>query len=311
MNIKQLQHLIAVADYGSVTRAAEKLHISQPAITRSIQMLEQELEIQLLERTTRKIFPTSAGRIFIRRANLILAELKSSQNELAAVGDDKKSVVVVTGSPLTASKLIPDAVSRLIERHKDLWVNIRGELDSNYAWKLKALRDGEVDVVISVTDLPMQQDGLIREQLLVPELRIIARRGHPLSATQDQSMRELSKYPWILPPANSVPRVVFDNEFNAEGVPTPKEYLEIANRQTILSIVKQSDILTAIPYHPACIEDSWSDIDVLPTRFSIRPISLSIITRSRTHLTPAAQAFIEITKELVEEAEANWNRQDT
>jgi DNA-binding transcriptional LysR family regulator len=272
-------------------------------------MLESELNITLFERTTRKFTPTLAGELFIRRAKLILSELESSQRELKALDQHKKAYAIVTGSPMTAPKLVPTAIAHLMENYEDIGISIRGDFDSNYAGKLQALEDGQLDIVLSVLDLPMQDDGLIREQLVVPELMIIARKDHPISVLKQQNMNELRKYPWIFPPNVGGPRVIFDNEFNAEGVPAPSEYIEISNRQAILSLLRQSDYLTALPYHPACAEEGWSDIYVSPTRFMIQPLSIAIITRSRAHLSPAAKIFIKILKEIVRKSEKTWDRQ--
>ena len=209
---------------------------------------------------------------------------------------------------MTAPKLIPTAIARLMKNHDDFGVSIRGDFDSNYAGKLQSLEDGQMDILLSVLDLPLQDDGLIREQLIVPELMIIARKDHPITALKQQNLIELRKYPWIFPPNVGGPRMIFDNEFNAEGVSAPSDYIEISNRQTILSLLKQSDYLTALPYHPACAEGGWSDIYVSPTRFMIQPMSIAIITRSRVHLSPAAKIFINILKEIVHESEQTWDR---
>ena len=303
LTLKQLAYFVDIVKYGSVSRAARHLLVSQPALSRAIQMLETSLGVQLFERTTRNYRLTSAGERFYRRASFILSELESSKHELAARNIEKESIAIVSGTPMTAPRLIPEAATRLITEHPGMWLSIHGEMDTDHVRKIELLMNGNLDVVLSFTDQPAKADGLTREHLFAPDLKIIARKGHTIANDTDLSVKALARFQWIFPPTGTGPRQVFDNEFNAAGIGIPANILEISNRQMILSIVRRSDFVTAIPYHPACTEDDWSDFYVVPAPFAMKPLSIGIITRSRALLGPAARTFIEIIRTLVEESE--------
>ena len=85
MELRQLRYLVALADEESFTRAAEREHIAQPALSQQIQKLEQELGLPLVERTTRRVSITDAGNLLVARARRVLTELESARQELDRV----------------------------------------------------------------------------------------------------------------------------------------------------------------------------------------------------------------------------------
>ena len=85
MDLRQLRYLVALAEEGSFTRAAESVHIAQPAVSQQIRRLEEELGIALVERTTRRVALTDAGELLVVRARRILAELEAAETELQAL----------------------------------------------------------------------------------------------------------------------------------------------------------------------------------------------------------------------------------
>ncbi len=85
MDLRQLRYLVAVAEYGSFTRAAEAVHVAQPAISQQIRKLEDELGLALVQRTTRRVSLTDAGELLVVRARRIMAELESAQIELESL----------------------------------------------------------------------------------------------------------------------------------------------------------------------------------------------------------------------------------
>jgi DNA-binding transcriptional LysR family regulator len=117
MDFKQLKALVTVVDVGSVTRAAELLHLVQPAVTRQIRSLEQELGVTLFERTRHGMRPTGAGTSLAERARRALTELERARAELAPAPGAVTGIVTVGLLESTTALLAGPLVSSILRRH--------------------------------------------------------------------------------------------------------------------------------------------------------------------------------------------------
>src|SRR5262245_26292445 len=107
MDIRSLRHCMAIARLGSFTKAAEQLHVAQPALSVSVKKLEEELNVSLFVRSARKVVPTVEGAILLKRAERIFAELDSAKREIEDSVDLRAGVVNIGMPPMFGQQYFP------------------------------------------------------------------------------------------------------------------------------------------------------------------------------------------------------------
>src|SRR5262245_49085319 len=124
MRLNQIRDFIAVTQAGSLRAAAQAVGVSQPAITKSIQQLEGELRVQLLQRNARGAAPTPAGRAFLARARVVQAELRKAADDLQAFQGGREGSVAMGLAPAASMLLVPDAMEHFRRQHPYAHVRI-------------------------------------------------------------------------------------------------------------------------------------------------------------------------------------------
>jgi LysR family transcriptional regulator, transcription activator of glutamate synthase operon len=194
MELRQLRYLVALADEQSFTRAAEREHIAQPALSQQIQKLERELGLALVERTTRRVSITDAGHILVARARRVLTELESARQELDRVRGVQTGHVVVGAMNTMGPVDITRVIAEFHERHPRVELTVR-ETDSDALAEM--LRVDALDLAfLSVTER-VESHGLALQQILMEELVVVLPKDHPLAGRDQIRMAELATADFI------------------------------------------------------------------------------------------------------------------
>ncbi|MBH0114106.1 LysR family transcriptional regulator [Novosphingobium sp. YJ-S2-02] len=196
MDIRQLERFVAVALSGSFNRAAEALAVSQPSLTRSIQLLEAGLEQALFERGARGISLTGAGRELLPRAQLIIAERDRALAAVQALSGRAAQTVVIGCDAAFAMQRIPEALSRMAHSHPQVRMAVR---EGALADMLEALRAGQVNLVFAARAPGLDIGELVFEQLAMESAGVIMRADHPLARQGRTSLTDLAGARWIVP----------------------------------------------------------------------------------------------------------------
>ena len=189
MELRQLRYLVALDEERNFTRAAEREHIAQPALSQQIRRLEEEVGLALVERTTRRVALTEAGESLVARARRVLAEIDGARAELAALRGVQTGRVTVgvihTMGPVDVS--LPLAIFH--ERHPAVELTVREQSSEELA---EMLRVDELDLAfLSVTER-IESHGLGLHQLVSEELVVILPRAHRLGRRRSVRMAELA-----------------------------------------------------------------------------------------------------------------------
>src|SRR6201997_1889957 len=194
MELRQLRYLVALADEQHFTRAAAREHIAQPALSQQIRRLEQEVGLALVERTTRRVTITEAGRTLVARARRILSEIDAANAEMQALAGVRTGHVMLgtlhTMGPVDVSL----ALAVFHQRHPGVELTVREESSEELA---EMLRDDVLDLAfLSVTDR-MESHGLGLHQLVSEELVAVLPGSHPLAGRAEVRMSELAHEQFI------------------------------------------------------------------------------------------------------------------
>lgn len=196
MNLSHLRYFIAVAEHGSTTRAAQVLHISQPAVTRGIKLLEEELGVALFDRLPRTMQLTRFGQAYLRHARAVFAQLDNGLAEMRHLSATPIEEVIIGAGPTWLMGSLPGIAGRFSRLYPGVSLRIRGGYDRQL---LEMLNKGEVDFVLTETSDAPLGNGLVQEPLISCEYIVACRRGHPLAARSGVSLTDLQAHPWAMP----------------------------------------------------------------------------------------------------------------
>ena len=243
--LRHLQLLVAIAESGSVRRAAEQVGMSQPAATQALADIEQLLGIALFERLVRGMRLTAAGRAVIPMAKGTLNALRASADTLHALASGASGVLRIGAIPAAVSGLLCRVLPALSERHPELRIEV---LEAAGEQLLGEVGSGRVD--IALLRKPAETPRTCSFQPLAQDAPwVVCGRRHPLARQPKVSLAELRGARWMLPGQGLGVRGVFDTLFE-DDKPLPQLHpisttsisllLEMLRRERILSLVPRS-----------------------------------------------------------------------
>lgn len=191
MEFDQLRHFLKAAELSSFTRAADAVALSQPALSRSIARLEEELGQPLFERQTRKISLTDAGKLLQTRAQQILALVDNTKAEIC--DDGRTGTIRVAAIPTIAPFMLPTLLRAFGDSHPSATVIVHEDTTDIL---LKKLSEGAVDIALLA--LPLTAKYLEIEELFEEELLLVMCKDHPLCAKKQIRLADIEPLPFVL-----------------------------------------------------------------------------------------------------------------
>jgi DNA-binding transcriptional LysR family regulator len=202
LELRQLRHLIALAEHGSLGRAAIALHMTQPALSRSLKQIEWEAGKVLFERSSTGVTPTDHGHLLLRRARELVRAAEAMDAELLMRRVSGSSQLNIGAGPYPGETVVPVAVARFTQSNPLTGVRLVGSGD----WDdlLRRLRARELDLVVAEFSTFTDQHDLDLEPLQRHQGYFMARPGHPLAGKADLDPEQTFAYPFVagsrLPP---------------------------------------------------------------------------------------------------------------
>lgn len=240
---RRLRHFLAVFELGSIGQAADKLLLTQPALSKSLRGLEEELGVRLFDRTPVGVVATVYGEALAMHAKAIEAQLRSAEAAIGALRGAAAGHVTVGIGPSVAPGLMPQATVALQRLHPgvDLTV-IEGLVDD----LVPQLRRGQLDVVVGAWPRIADPD-FSTEVIVVDTLEVFVRADHPLTALGAQPLGALLAWPWALPPATQKWRQQFDALFIERGLSPPRPTVTSTSASFLKALMRFGDHLSYLP----------------------------------------------------------------
>lgn len=290
-DLADLQAFRAVAEIGNFRRAAESIHLSQPAFSRRIDKLEQALGVRLLERTTRRVSLTAVGREFERKVQALLGELDATLLGIRGVAATRLGEVTVAGVPSTVYYYLSQVILRYHQRYPRIRVRI---VDASANEVLSAVAGGEADFGLNF--IGSQEPDIEFKPLLEERFVAAVRRDHPLAKKRRVAWAELADHDFITVSKSSGNRVLLDQAL-AGAAKLPQSIYEAQHVTTLLGLVEAGLGVAAVPAmampgpeHPLLA--SVPLVDPVVTR------KVGLIRRRGRPLPPAAQQLWDVLLEM-------------
>ncbi|WP_414620163.1 LysR family transcriptional regulator [Calothrix sp. CCY 0018] len=233
MELRHLHYFVAVAEELHFSRAAERLHISQPPLSQQIRVLEEQLGVKLFERTKRQVQLTKAGKAFLEHSYLVLAQLEQAIEVTQRIGRGEVGRLAIAFVDSATYTVLPDILSVFREQFPAVELRLH---EMTTAQQIQALHLKQVDV--GIVRSAIIEPGLSVECLLQESLVLALPQTHPLSAQNKVSLSTLASESFILFPAKLGP-VFYDQIINMcqQAGFRPKVAQEAVQMQTIIGLV--------------------------------------------------------------------------
>ncbi len=289
VSLSDLRAFLVVAELQSFHQAATALNLSQPALTRRVQKLEEALGVQLLERTTRRIAPSIVGREFLPKVRRLLDDLDASLLSVREIAERSSGQVNVACVPTAAYYFMPEVIRAFNEAYPRVRIRI---VDEGANAVLQSVIDGDVELGINL--LGGQEDEIEFEPLLEEPFVLACCHDHPLAQKAQVEWQELAPYRFITAGRLSGNRMLLDLGLAAANW-RPKWLYEVQHLSTALGLVEAGLGIAALPR----LAMPTRPHQVLVSRPLLNPLitrTVGIIRRRSRQLSPAAEAFYRILK---------------
>ncbi|MGI6852113.1 LysR family transcriptional regulator [Mesorhizobium sp. 1B3] len=294
MNLSILEAIVAVAETGSFSQAAEKLGVSQSAISARIRSAEEVLGVELFTRTTRRVVITSHGERLRSRAENALADLNAVFDEFR---DEEKLIrgrVRVGATPTVSAIMLPEIVRGFRDAYPGIEVVIR---DDFFGQALERVATGDVDFALTPSVDPSRVPNVHLEQLCIEEMVVLTPRNHPLSRMHKPALSDIADYAIVSMPAQSAIHAQMSQVFAAEGL-TYAPTMETMHALSSVAIVRAGLAIAIVPEGLLKLLDQ-RDFAVLHVPHLPLGRGISIATAKDRNLPPVVRAFIEVIKHRV------------
>jgi DNA-binding transcriptional LysR family regulator len=288
MDLRQLDYFRHVALRRNISIAANELNITQPSLTKSIKLLEEELGVRLFDRLARGVELTDYGQTLLRHAEAVHVQMTDAAAEIASLRSGTFGAVSVGAGPAWLRRHLPLAVARTVTRYPGIRVKVGGGFDEEL---FRALRRGEFDFVVA--ELPQAEDrrGLEVRPLTADELGVCCRAGHPLARRRRIAVRDLLHYPWVLLPRTTRAQRRLAALFSAQDQAPPHNVVETDSHAFLLNLLRHSDALTFTASRTVDIEEGVGLVMLNVPRLTVRR-EAGVVLRRGGWLSPAAEHLI-------------------
>lgn len=287
ISLRQLRVFLAVARQQHFRRAAESLHLSQPAVSRHIADLEGELGLKLFDRNTREVVPTEAGRYLESAIGRVLDELEGVLAHVHSESERRRGKVHVASVPTLSAGLMPPCIAACARRYPELVIQLH---DQAQTLVLDSVRGGEVDFGLAIE--PPDTGEFDSELILRDPFVLVCRPDHPLAALDRVPWRKLRGQPLILLDYSSGSRRLIDQAFARREI-EPTVVQQTGHTHTAFRMVEAG---LGVSVSPA--------LSPPPPSLATRPLSpqehrdVVLLKRRQRSLSPLAAVVWEALKEL-------------
>lgn len=283
LEMLDLRAFLAVFDFGSFKEAAELLKLTQPALSRRIQALESRLGVALLERSTRHVVPTLAGRKLEPIARRLLDELDLSIFSISDMGAQQRGQISIASIPAVVSSCLPETIKAFNRRFPFIRLRV---LDLSPQDGLESVLRGEVEFGINMVGAT--ETELVFSPLMDDPYVLVCPRSHPLAKKKKVTWADLTEHVLIrIGRPDSGNRAVLDNALTKANVQLNWVY-EVNNLTTSLGLVEAGLGVSVLPRLATAVKDHGGVV-TKPISSPVVFRTLGIVERRKGHLSAAAR----------------------
>jgi LysR family transcriptional regulator of abg operon len=291
MKIRHFRDVLAIVEQGSVRAAARHLGVAQPALSRSVHELEHELGTTLFERHGRGTVVTPMGEIFVRRATIILNEIRRVGEEVDQMKGGVGGTVVAALSIATHVAILPHVLQPFRSKYPHVEIDI---IEGLYPTLEADLKEGTIDFYVGPQPEGVIPSELLQEKLFDNSRMVLARKGHPLEKAR--SLADLVDAKWITTSITSNAEKELGEVFAIHGLPPPQLTLRSRSALTLIVSLAYSDLLAMAPIQLSRFPLVSHALAPIPVQERLSAPPIIVVRRAGLPLTPAAEHFVDLVR---------------
>jgi LysR family pca operon transcriptional activator len=286
VKFRHLRTLVEVARQQSVGRAAEVLHVSQPAVTKTLRELEAAIGAVVVEKEGRGIRLTRFGEVFLEHAGASLAAIQRGIDSVAREQANSGPPLRIGALPTVSARIMPLAIEKFLALETGNPIKI---VTGENVVLLEQLRRGELDLVVGRLAAPEQMIGLNFAHLYTERVVFAVRRGHPLLHTRHFDFASIRNYTVLVPTQGSVIRPFVERFLIAHGIPDIPIEIETVSDSFGRAMVRRSDAVWIISEGVVATDLESGDIALLPIDTAETRGAVGLTTRAEALDPPAVE----------------------
>ncbi len=288
IRLRHLHTFVAVAQQGTLGRAAETLNLSQPALSKTLNELEQLTGTRLFERGRLGAQLTLMGEQFLTHAVKVLDALNTAGQSLTRKDNPAADVVRIGALPTAALGILPAVIGQFHKQQRDITLQVA---TMNNPMLLAGLKTGELDLGIGRMSDPELMSGLNYELLFLESLKLVVRPRHPL-LNDTVTLSRVMEWPVVLSPKGTVPRQTAENMLLAQGCKLPPGCIETLSASLSRQLTVDFDYVWFVPSGAVKEDLRQGTLVSLPVPAIGAGEPIGILTRVDTPLSAAAQTLL-------------------
>ncbi len=284
IRLRHLHTFVAVAQQGTLGRAAETLNLSQPALSKTLNELEQLTGTRLFERGRLGAQLTLVGEQFLTHAVKVLDALNSAGQALNRKEGLNNDIVRIGALPTAALGILPTVIGQFHKQQKDITLQVA---TMNNTMLLAGLKSGEIDIGIG----RMSMSGLHYELLFLESLKLVVRPGHPL-LQETVTLSRVMEWPVVVSPKGTVPRQNAEALLQSQGCKMPAGCIETLSASLSRQLTVDFDYVWFVPSGAVKDDLRRGVLTALPIATQGAGEPIGILTRVDATLTPGTQTLL-------------------
>ena len=284
--------MLAISQYGSISRAAAALHMSQPALSNGIALLERQLGVRILERSRHGSKLTEYGEAVARCADAVDSQIKNLIAEVRARSTGGAGTLRLGVTRVVGFTFVPEAIADLTELMPGLTISIREAADDQLS---ELLESGKIDLSICPVGVGPPQSTILEERLVTDPFSLVLRKGHPLSRKTTVSIADIIDERWILPHPGSAFRRQVEAIFLTCGFPVPTDSINTNSRVMVEQLLLRTSRIAIMSDWYVCSLDR-NKYSRVALRNVGAPRTIGFRRLRNVQLSPSADAFVKIMR---------------
>jgi DNA-binding transcriptional LysR family regulator len=297
VKLRDLHIALAVAEAGSMTRAAEELAVSYPVVSKTISELERTLGVKLFDRSISGVEPTHYGRAFLKSGVAVFDEMRKGLQQIESIKQPDAGELRIGSSIVTDAGLLPAIIERFSQEYPRAALHVLHE--DIAVQQYDNLRDRKAELVFGRLPATMTEPDLVAETLFDEPMMVAAGSESRWAKRRNATLADLIGEPWVLAQPGSLARSLHEETFRRSGVEPPSATVVTVSLHLYMRLIETGRWLGLVPASVLRFGGKGMRLKVLPVKAVSPPAPVGFITVKDRSLTPLAERFVECTHQIV------------
>jgi len=296
IRLRDLHILLAVAECGSMSKAASRLAISHPVVSKTVSDLEHSLGVRLFDRNSQGVELTAYGSALLNCGRIVFDEMRLGLKQIEFLSNPNEGDLRIGCPEIEIAGIFPSIVEQFLRQYPGARLQV---IHANTSMlQFHELRSRHVDLLVGRARPAILEDDLAFENLFEDSLVAVAGRSSPWLRRGNLKLAELIDEPWVLPSYDSVPGPFVIEIFRANNLEPPRASISTLSAQLTITLVATGRFLGIMPRGVVRTSGAQAGLTMLPVHLPAHKIAVDIITMKNRTLSPLARRFIDCAREV-------------